>query len=77
MSVEQNKRVVLAFLERFTAGDVPDVLSLMSDAALWKVMGREGDLPLCGEMDKDGVAGLMNTVKNAFPQGKTDTSDRG
>ena len=69
MSAEQNKRMVNAFLERFSAGDVPGVLGLIDDTATWRVMGREGGLPLSGEMDKDGIADLMNTVKGAFPQG--------
>ena len=32
------------------------MLSLVDDAATWKVMGREVSLPLSGEMDKDGIA---------------------
>ncbi len=69
MNVEHNKKTVIEFLDRFSAGDVPGVLGLMSDTATWKVMGREGGLPLSGEMDKDGIARLMNTVKDKLPQG--------
>ncbi len=69
MSIEQNKETVRSFLARFSDGDVPGVLGLLGNAVIWKVMGREGGLPLSGEMDKDGITGLMNTVKGAFPQG--------
>ena len=69
MNVEHNKNTVIKFLDRFSAGDVPGVLGLMSDTAKWKVMGREGELPLSGEMDKDGIARLMNSVKDKLPQG--------
>ena len=69
MSIEKNKKTVIAFLKQLSASDVSGVLDLLDDTAIWNVMGREGDLPLSGEMDKDGIASLMNTVKEAFPQG--------
>ena len=43
MNVEHNKKTVMEFLDRFSAGDVPGVLGLMDDTAKWKVMGREGE----------------------------------
>ena len=69
MSVEQNKQIVREFFERFSAGDVPGALGLLDDAVIWRVMGREGDLPMSGEMDKDGIGNLIGTVKDAFPEG--------
>lgn len=71
MSTEKNKLVIDRFLERFSANDVGGVLSLLNNAAIWKVMGREGGLPLSGEMDKIAIADLMNTVNNIFPKGMT------
>lgn len=71
MSREQNKQIVGQFLERFSANDVSGVNALLHEAIVWKVMGREGNLPLSGEMDKAAIADLMITVGNAFPQGMT------
>lgn len=71
MSREQNKQIVDQFLEKFSSSDVTGVNTLLHDAIIWKVMGREGGLPLSGEMDKGAIADLMNTVSNAFPLGMT------
>lgn len=69
MSTEQNKQIVREFFERFSAGDVPDALGLLDDTVIWRVMGREGGLPMSGEMDKDGIGNLIGTVRDAFPEG--------
>lgn len=69
MSTEQNKQIVGEFFKRFSAGDVPGALGLLDDAVIWRVMGREGGLPMSGEMDKEGIGNLMGVVKDAFPEG--------
>ncbi|SDX96740.1 hypothetical protein SAMN05444358_1227 [Ruegeria halocynthiae] len=71
MSTANYRKTVTAFFDRFSAGDSDGVLALLDDAASWKVMGRDGALPISGEMNKEGVAGLMSTVAQAFPQGMT------
>ena len=70
MSVEQNKQIVRDFFERFSAGDIAGALGLLDDAVIWRVMGREGGLPMSGEMDKDGIGNLIGVVRDAFsPEG--------
>lgn len=69
MGTEQNKAIVGQFFERFSAADVPGALELLDDGAVWHVMGREGGLPLSGEMDKRGVGELIRSVKEAIPEG--------
>jgi len=59
MSTEQNKQIVREFFERFSAGDIPGALDLLDDAVIWRAMGREGGLPMSGEMDKDGIGNLI------------------
>jgi ketosteroid isomerase-like protein len=71
MSREQNQKIVSEFLARFCASNVTGVCTLLHDEIIWKVMGREGGLPLSGDMDKAAIAELMATVGNAFPQGMT------
>lgn len=69
MSTAENRSTVTAFLERFSAGNIDDVLVLLDDTAIWRVMGRDGELPISGEMTKEGIAALMSVVGEAFPQG--------
>jgi len=69
MGVEQNKQIVREFFERFSAGDVPGTLGLLNDAVSWRVMGREGGLPMSGKMDKEGIGHLIGVVQDAFPEG--------
>ena len=67
MSTEQNKQIVREFFERFSAGDVPGALGLLDDAVIWRAMGREGGLPMSGEMNKDGIGNLIGVVRDTFP----------
>ena len=69
MSTEQNRQIVEQFFERFSATDVAGALELLDDAVIWRAMGREGGLPMSGEMDKPAIGGLIENVKVAFPDG--------
>ncbi len=69
MNTEQNKQIVGKFFERFSAADVGGTLELLDDAIIWRAMGREGGLPMSGEMDKSAIGGLIENVKAAFPDG--------
>ncbi|WP_276153033.1 MULTISPECIES: nuclear transport factor 2 family protein [unclassified Sulfitobacter] len=70
MSTAENLNTVTAFLERFSAGNIDGVLALLDDAAIWRDMGRDGELPISGEMTKEDIVGLMSVVGEAFPQGR-------
>ncbi|NEZ56386.1 nuclear transport factor 2 family protein [Adonisia turfae] len=74
MSIEDNKRIVADFFKYFSAADVPGALELLDDDAIWRVMGREGGLPMSGEMNKEAIGTLMGNVKAAIPDGMTLTS---
>jgi uncharacterized protein len=67
MSVETNKRVVTQFFERFSAGNVDGVLELMSEDATWRIPGKSGTTPICGERSKRQMArvfqGMMERLK--------------
>lgn len=69
MSTEQNKQIVGKFFEKFSAADVAGALELLDNAVIWRAMGREGGLPMSGEMDKQMIGGLIENVKSAFPDG--------
>ncbi len=67
MNAEDNKRIAAEFLERFADADTGGALALLDDAVIWRAMGREGSLPISGEMDKAGIGTLINNVKATFP----------
>ncbi|WP_299489324.1 nuclear transport factor 2 family protein [Acaryochloris sp. IP29b_bin.137] len=69
MSTEQNKQIVGKFFEKFSAADVAGALELLDDVAIWRAMGREGGLPMSGEMDKQMIGEMIENVKSAFPDG--------
>ena len=69
MSTEQNKQIVGKFFEKFSAADVAEALELLDDGVIWRAMGREGGLPMSGEMDKQKIGELIENVKSIFPDG--------
>lgn len=69
MSTEQNKQIVNQFFEKFSATDVAGALELLDDAVIWRAMGREGGLPMSGEMDKQAIGELIENVRSIFPNG--------
>ena len=69
MSEEQNKKVVSEFFECFSSTDINGALSLLDEAVIWRAMGREGGLPMSGEMNKEAIGGLICAVREAIPDG--------
>ena len=67
MNKEENKKIVSDFFERFTAFDVEGALDLLVDSVVWRAMGREGGLPMSGEMDRHSIGELMETLRLHFP----------
>ncbi len=69
MSCSQNKQVVQSFFERFSETDVEGALAFLEDGVVWQAMGRQGDLPVHGQMDKAGIGALVQTVREMMPKG--------
>ncbi|MEM6883529.1 MAG: nuclear transport factor 2 family protein [Verrucomicrobiota bacterium] len=69
MSADQNREIVREFFERFSAADVDATLALLDDSVIWRAMGRDGGLPMSGEMDKAGIGQLIRNVKALMPEG--------
>lgn len=63
MTTSPHKQLVSAFFANFVASDIDGVLSLLDDQVSWRMMGQQGGLPISGTMDKDGIAGLMKSVR--------------
>lgn len=69
MNTESNKKIVAAFFQSFSAANVPGALELLDDEVAWHAMGREGDLPMSGEMDKDAIGKLIAKIQEIMPGG--------
>lgn len=63
MTTVINKQLVTDFFTRFVESDIDGLLSLLDDQVVWKMMGQQGGLPVSGEMDKTGIKGLMESVR--------------
>jgi hypothetical protein len=63
-----NKRLVENFFDYFVKPDVDGALSLLTKNAKWRVMGQQGGLPISGEMDRQGIAVLMNDIKELMSE---------
>lgn len=78
-----HKQIVTEFFARFVKSDIDGLLSMLDEQVVWKMMGQQGGLPVSSEMNKEGIAGLMQSVReivagplNMFPKGWTIDSDR-
>ncbi len=77
---EANKKLVLEFWEKFSAGRTDEVLAMMSESGTWWVAGN---FPLSGTRDKKQFRELLNGIADACegpiritPKGLTAEGDR-
>jgi uncharacterized protein len=59
MSVEENKRIVLGFLENLSAGKGAEAMNALADSATWWV---PGNFPLSGTKSKAQFAELAGSL---------------
>ena len=69
MNAEQNKQIVSEFFESFCTTDVAGAFEKLDESVSWQAMGRAGELPISGEMDKQAIGRLIETVRQIFPDG--------
>jgi ketosteroid isomerase-like protein len=62
VSTDANKAVTARLFERFTAGDLPGVLDLMTEDATWWLPGKPGQLPVVGTRTKAQMARLFQAM---------------
>ncbi|MBQ4851784.1 nuclear transport factor 2 family protein [Pseudoalteromonas sp. MMG012] len=63
MHRQTHQQLVSDFFTRFVTSDIEGLLALLDDQVVWKMMGQQGGLPVSGEMDKAGITGLMQSVR--------------
>jgi ketosteroid isomerase-like protein len=83
MSTEVNKKVVLSFLEHFSAGNVDAALALMADDVTYWVAGKPDKFALVGTKTKaqltelfGGIGAVMPNGLRVTPKGLTAEGDR-
>ena len=52
MNIEDNKKIVNAFVERYNSNGMEGVLDLMAETATWWVAGKPGTNPFSGTVSK-------------------------
>jgi uncharacterized protein len=81
MTTQHNKQTAAEFFARFSAGDVPGAVGLLSTDATWWIAGKPELFPAAGCYTKEEITklfarmtrrlkdGLSMTVKNAIAEG--------
>jgi ketosteroid isomerase-like protein len=59
---QANKAVAARLFDRFSAGDLPGVLDLMTEDATWWLPGKPGQLPVVGTRTKAQMARLFQAM---------------
>jgi ketosteroid isomerase-like protein len=62
MTLERNKQVAVELFARFSAGDIPGVLALMTDDVTWRVPGKPEISRAAGIYDKRRLERLFNRM---------------
>ncbi|RYF36936.1 MAG: nuclear transport factor 2 family protein [Comamonadaceae bacterium] len=66
MSIEDNRRVALAFFERYDAGDMPGVLDLMAADITYWLAGKPGSNATSGARSKAEMADIFRRMEAAL-----------
>lgn len=69
MTSDQRKTSVITFFNCFTQGDAASALELLDETVVWRAMGTKGEMPLSGQMGKEGIGKLIASVKASMPEG--------
>ncbi len=69
MTLERNKQVVAELFARFSAGDIPGVLALMTDEVTWRIPGKPELTPVAGSFDKARLGRLFQRMIDQLESG--------
>jgi ketosteroid isomerase-like protein len=67
MAAEQNKAVARELFARFSAGDIPGVLALMTEDCTWLIPGKPERMRTAGLYDKERIAPCASTSIRSTP----------
>ena len=66
MSIEDNRRIALAFFERCDAGDIPAMLDLLADDITYWLAGKPGSNATAGARSKAEMADIFRRMEAAM-----------
>ena len=66
MSIEDNRRIAIAFFERYDAGDIPGVLDLMAEDITYWLAGKPGSNATSGERTKAEMGDIFRRMESAM-----------
>ena len=69
MTLERNKQVAEELFARFSAGDIPGVLALMTDDVTWRIPGKPDLTPVAGVYDKERIGKLFRRMVSQLESG--------
>jgi ketosteroid isomerase-like protein len=69
MSAQRNKEIAAELFARLTRGDIPGVLSLMTDDVVWRIPGKKELSPAAGEYGKERIGRLFNRMLSQLESG--------
>jgi ketosteroid isomerase-like protein len=69
VSAQGNKEIAAELFARFTRSDIPGVLSLMTDDAIWRIAGKPELSPAAGEYGKERIGRLFNRMLSQLESG--------
>lgn len=71
MSIEDNKALVLSYMEHFGAGRFEEAMALLADDATWWLPGDPEKFPLAGKLSKAEYAQQLMGFADIIPNGLT------
>ena len=69
MSAQRNKETAAELFALFTRSDIPGVLALMTDDAVWWIPGKPELSPAAGEYGKERIGRLFNRMLSQLEAG--------
>ncbi|HTO98063.1 MAG TPA: nuclear transport factor 2 family protein [Myxococcales bacterium] len=69
MTLDANKRIAGELFERFSAGDIPGVLALMTDDVTWRIPGKPELTPVAGLFEKERLGKLFRRMLSQLENG--------
>lgn len=69
MSAQANKEIAAELFARFTRSDIPGVLELMTDDAVWRIPGKKELSPPAGDYGKERIGRLFNRMLSQLETG--------
>ncbi len=69
MSIEDNRKVALRFVESLSTGDIDGALDLIDEDVTWWLAGKPDQFEIAGSKTKQEFAEMLLTIGTGMPNG--------